>query len=438
VSTHNLPFVPPAPAVFEKDLPLWRFLWNLTQSTVAIWPNCAFEALTVKKRIMGREFLIANDPLAVRHVLITNPTNYRCPTAVRRVARPILGTGLVLADGDDWRRQRRLLAAAFTPASVNLLLPHFQAAGLHMLHSIGSESKVNLSMVFRRTAWEVVFRALFSVSKDGASERLNRLAQGYLEGPGRANLFDVLAKSENAFAFSNRSRERFENVWFTTIEGLISERQSSGTDHRDLLDLLLSLKDADTGEPLSKIEIRDQCATMLVAGSETTGRLMFWAIYLLTQDIEEQANSRAEIAAFPPGVSAASTIFSIGRGCATCFWRLCAFILPLLLLFERPLRPTRSAVRESPQKRKCGSPLGSCIAIANFGINRQLLFPTALRARWRLGCKRPVTFRSALDRALALGFLSPCRKRKWYWRCCWNATKSEYLPENLCCRLGAL
>jgi len=170
-----------------------------------------------------------------------------------------------------------------------------------MLHSIGNESKVNLSIVFRRTAWEVVFRALFSVSKDGASERLNRLAQGYLEGPGRANLFDVLAKSENAFAFSNRSRERFENVWFTTIEGLISERQSSGTDHRDLLDLLLSLKDADTGEPLSKIEIRDQCATMLVAGSETTGRLMFWAIYLLTQDIEEQAKSRAEIAAFPPG-----------------------------------------------------------------------------------------------------------------------------------------
>ena len=109
------------------------------------------------------------------------------------------------------------------------------------------------------------------------------------------------AKSENAFAFRNRSRERFENVWFTTIEGLISERQFSGNDHRDLLDLLLSLKDADTGEPLSKIEIRDQCATMLVAGSETTGRLMFWAIYLLTQDIEEQAKSRAEIAAFPPG-----------------------------------------------------------------------------------------------------------------------------------------
>jgi cytochrome P450 len=68
-----------------------------------------------------------------------------------------------------------------------------------------------------------------------------------------------------------------------------------GTNHR-LLDLLLSLKDEDTGNLLSKIEIRNQCATIFVAGSETTGRLMFCAIYLLTQDVEEQAKSRAEIA----------------------------------------------------------------------------------------------------------------------------------------------
>jgi cytochrome P450 len=302
VSAQNLPFVPPAPTVYEKDLPLWRFLWTLTRSTLAIWPNRAFETLTAKNRIMGLEFLIANDPEAVRHVLISNPTNYRSPTSVRRVARPLVGAGLFLADGDDWRRQRRLLAPAFTPASINLLLPHFQGAGLHVLHSIGSESKVNLSMAFRKAAWEVVLRALFSTPGDRAGERLNRLVLSYLEGPGRPTLFDVFAKSEDAFAFSNVRRERFQSLWFTAIEGIISERQAqpSGTGHRDLLDLLLSLKDADTGAPLSNIEIRDQCATMLFAGSETTARLMFWAVYLLTQDIEEQAKSRAEIVAFPP------------------------------------------------------------------------------------------------------------------------------------------
>jgi hypothetical protein len=62
VSTQDLPFVPPAPVVLEKDLPLWRFLWNLTQSTVAIWPNRAFEAPTAKNRIMGLEFSFQTTP----------------------------------------------------------------------------------------------------------------------------------------------------------------------------------------------------------------------------------------------------------------------------------------------------------------------------------------------------------------------------------------
>jgi cytochrome P450 len=70
--------------------------------------------------------------------------------------------------------------------------------------------------------------------------------------------------------------------------------------HRDLLDLLLSLRDAETGETLSDAEIRDQCATMFFAGSETTARLMFWASYLLAMDSDEQASVREETTALPP------------------------------------------------------------------------------------------------------------------------------------------
>ena len=63
---------------------------------------------------------------------------------------------------------------------------------------------------------------------------------------------------------------------------------------------MLSLKDAESGEALSDAEIRDQCATMFFAGSETTARLMFWASYLLAMDPEEQASVHKEITAFPP------------------------------------------------------------------------------------------------------------------------------------------
>ena len=136
MTVRTSPFVPPAPPVPAKDLPVWRLLWNVTRSTLSIWPNEAFDTLYGRNRVMGIETLLVNDPEGVRHVLTANAANYRRPTSVTRVARPLVGSGLFLAEGADWRRQRRLLAPTFAPASIGLLLPHFREAGLHLLRSV--------------------------------------------------------------------------------------------------------------------------------------------------------------------------------------------------------------------------------------------------------------------------------------------------------------
>jgi len=59
--------------------------------------------------------------------------------------------------------------------------------------------------------------------------------RGYIEDPGRPTLFDAFAKSEDAFAFSNCKRKRFQSVWVAAIDAIIAERQaqSSSTGHRD-------------------------------------------------------------------------------------------------------------------------------------------------------------------------------------------------------------
>jgi cytochrome P450 len=210
------------------------------------------------------------------------PGNYRHPYSVTRVARPLVGSGVFLAEGADWRRERRLLAPTFTPASIGLLLPHFRDAGLHLLRSIERSSRANLSKAFQDTALEAVLRALFSLPESGEREKLSHLARGYIEGSGQPTLVDGFAKSEGTFAFANVRRARFQKVWHAAIDQIISRRRASpiAATHRDLLDLLLGVRDAETGAALSDAEIRDQCATMFFAGFETTARLMFWASYL--------------------------------------------------------------------------------------------------------------------------------------------------------------
>jgi cytochrome P450 len=295
-------FIPPAPIVYPKDLPTWRLLWNVSRSSLTIWPDYAFETMSARNRVLGIDTLLSNDPEAVRHVMMSNATNYRRPVSVRRVTRPLGGEGLFLAEGANWRRQRRLLAPTFAPASIKLLLPHFQEAGLHLLHMIERTGQANLSSAFQETALEAVLRALFSMPENLAREKLSHLVRDYVEGSGRPSLLDGLARSEDSFAFANLRRKRFQHAWFAGIDAVIAERRvrSADGDQRDLLDLLLRIEDAGTGEALSSAEIRDQCATMFFAGSETTARLMFWATYLLTQDAEEQDKVRAEIAAFSP------------------------------------------------------------------------------------------------------------------------------------------
>ena len=173
-------------------------------------------------------------------MLTANAGNYRRPYSVTRVARPLVGSGRFLAEGADWRRQRRLLAPTFTPATIGLLLPHFRDAGLHLLRSIEKSSRANLSKAFQDTALEAVLRALFSLPESGNREQLRDVVRDYIEGTGRPTLIDGFARSEDAFSFANAKRARFQKYWRAAIDQIISRRKASPTApaHRDLLDLL--------------------------------------------------------------------------------------------------------------------------------------------------------------------------------------------------------
>ena len=163
------------------------------------------------------------------------------------------------------------------------------------------------------------------------------------KGPDDRTCSTGFRKAKNSFAFTNRKRARFQKRWFAAIDQIISGRRASPTKagHRDLLDLLLSLRDGETGEALSDAEIRGQCATMFFAGSETTARLMFWASYLLAMDPEERRASARKSPPFRRSGSAASTISRTGRGCAMSSWRLCGSIR------RRPYRSGRKRTRRT-------------------------------------------------------------------------------------------
>ncbi|MFC3711713.1 bifunctional cytochrome P450/NADPH--P450 reductase [Sphingoaurantiacus capsulatus] len=85
------------------------------------------------------------------------------------------------------------------------------------------------------------------------------------------------------------------------VDGIIAERRKTPADTNDLLNLMLTAVDAETGEALDDVNIRYQVLTFLIAGHETTSGLLTFAFYLLLRHPHVLAQAYAEADRVLPG-----------------------------------------------------------------------------------------------------------------------------------------
>lgn len=296
------PLVLPVPVPPERELTAWQVYRRMRRNIIASWPRPAYEQMLVRRRLLGVDTLIVNDPTIFRHVLSGNAANYERPTSFRRPVLRTLRNGLLLAEGKDWRRQRRMLAPLFTPAHFGRLLSHFVAAGACMAGGL-SDRRVNFADRLQTASVDALCRALFSLPGEAAgASGLPGLMREFLGGVGRFTIWDLLARSDGDLNWFMRHRSKWAVRWFSAIDAVIEARraQPPGGGDRDFLQLLMDVRDPEDGSALDPEEIQDQVSTLLAAGFETTARAMFWAVYLLSRDPAAQEEIRAELSAFPP------------------------------------------------------------------------------------------------------------------------------------------
>ncbi|WP_454714301.1 cytochrome P450 [Caulobacter segnis] len=296
----NPAIIPPAPKVHASPLGGsalgdLRIVWEMGQNLVGAWSEEDFDNLVTPYRFMGQPGLVVSDPAGVRHVL-TSP-NFRRPVKVGRPLKPLVGEGLLLTEGETWKRQRKSLAPVFTPAAIGGLVPHFVAAGASLADRLAGHDRANLSEAFHLAALDAVLRALFSRRADQDGALLADIARRYVDGPAHFRFLDFIGKGLDDLTFADGDRRRLGGRWLAAVDTIIAERRTAPRPG-DMLDRLLATRDED-GRPLPDQEVRDQCSSMLAAGFETTSRLLFWAAYLLALDPGTQDRVRAEIAAFP-------------------------------------------------------------------------------------------------------------------------------------------
>jgi cytochrome P450 len=294
------PLVPPSPPRASETMTAFGRLAAMRESAIGSWGQRAYEEDIIKGRFFWRSSFILNTPDAIRHVLVDNYENYTRTPAGIRVLRPMLGEGLLIAEGRAWKHQRRTLAPAFTPRAVAPLVPHMIAVTDETIAKLQAVSgaPVDLREAMQRMTLEIAGRTMFSFGMDRHGATLRDFVMEYGGRLARPHLLDMVLPLSWPSP-QDLSRARFRKRWTKFVGQLMAERRAAGKKEgapaRDLFDLMDAARDPETGEAFTDEQLGDQVATMILAGHETTATALFWSLYLLALDPANQEQLAAEV-----------------------------------------------------------------------------------------------------------------------------------------------
>jgi len=295
-------FRPPAPVPRRTPGDLFDFLKAARTNLLTTWMDQHFETPIISgDGVLGR-ITVVSDPAAIRHILVENAANYRKDDLQLRVLAPGLGRGLLTAEGDEWRLQRRTLAPLFNPRNVASFVPAMVDASERLVRQWRRRREgriIDVALEMTRVTLDVLERTIFTHGLVRDPDALGRAMTRYFEAIGPLDPLDVFGLPD-WIPRIGRLRARpairfFEEVVGELIAGRKALLAGGEPAPRDLLTLLLEAADPETGEGLSDIEVGANIVTFIGAGHETTANALSWSLYLLSQDPVSRAAIEQEV-----------------------------------------------------------------------------------------------------------------------------------------------
>lgn len=389
-----------APAPHPRKTPLNRLgvLMALRRNPLAIWTERHFhEPVLAGKGLRGYGTFLA-DPAGIRRVLVDNAANYPKDDLQRKVLAPGLGQGLLVAEGELWRKTRRIVAPIFTPRRVAAQAAAMTQAAERFAARLERRRPgrvLDLSEEMTRATYDILRVTLFSDGLAGDAASFSAALTRYFNTQGVIDPLDVI----DAPAFLPRLgtiRSRPALRFFEErVAAIVAARRAlieTGAEAPDdLLTALLKARDAETGDGLSEREVGANIVTFIGAGHETTANALTWSLYLLSTAPDVRGLVEAEADAQDAGAPFDLAALPIMRAVVEEAMRLYP---PVALLSRQAVMDDEVVGRKIPA--------GSIVAISPWVLHRH-------RALWSAPDEfRPERFfpgtRDAIDRFAYLPF----------------------------------
>jgi cytochrome P450 len=273
---------------------LFEFLRRVREDQLSILGEDLFGQDIAYSRILFLHSFIINKPEYIEHVLLGNQRNYRKSDFLRRILGPLLGEGLLISEGDFWRRQRRIAAPAFHARRIAEFVTAMTDCTEARLHEWRSRSApFDMANEMYELTLDIVARTMFSTDVSGEIASLRRLTDVVVAL--RPSLLDLLGFPQWLPRPQPKAYRRAIAEFEALVARLLAERRAVGRDRGDLLSMLLAARDPETGEGMSDKQLRDEILTILLAGHETVANALTWTWYLLAEHPEAEARLHEEL-----------------------------------------------------------------------------------------------------------------------------------------------
>jgi cytochrome P450 len=248
----------------------------------------------------GEAYLVTH-PDGVKRVLLDNYTNYTKQTRGFNTLRVFLGQGLLTAEGSFWRRQRRIAQPAFHHGQIR----RFAATMARAAEDLADrwEDRARTGEVFdvaddmMQLTLRIVGECLFSTDPSHESSAIGPHVELLLSKFITRITAPMVFPLHWPLPGNRRVRQAIVGMQ-RIVDEIVAERHRTGPmEQPDLLDMLMSAEDEETGERMNAAQLRDEVLTILVAGHETTAAALGWTWTLLSRHPEVDARLEAELAA---------------------------------------------------------------------------------------------------------------------------------------------
>ncbi|HEY4342902.1 MAG TPA: cytochrome P450 [Parvibaculum sp.] len=271
-----------------------QLLGNLIASFPDFWYETDFSDFRVGIASAGRGIFV-NEPEAIRHILVTNAENYPKDENQLAILKPLLGEGLLTSAGDTWRRNRKLAAPIFQHASVRDFAPLFVAAAQRSVDRVlASNAPFAIDREMTRLTLEIIGESILGADLSGDIEGIADTVTHTLDKFPAMFLAGAFLPPMLRDGFIERLVQPGRRELDIFARKIIKAARRSGHDST-LLKRLMDAAVADNGQEMSVDQVRDEVATFLLAGHETTATTLAWVWYLLTLHPEALARVQAEV-----------------------------------------------------------------------------------------------------------------------------------------------